>query len=719
MSKRVSLTSRFRSDYASIKRDRPARSAVDAAMKKIAHGVKLPLSYCDRELSPKMRGHRVCFVGEGTSLVYKLTDDVVCFSLLERTPSAPENQLEEAADLSQLDDEPVREAPSAPLAHKLDVPDPLLDPAVCSAAPRWQMELPLYKALKLSNSVERALRSLNCYTIGDLTGVSTAEFLTYKGVGLATVEHLRGAVERDAFTLSGREGIPEQTLSILGDSYRVESQLFSPITFQGCLSDLAEALTRCPKTEDYPIDVTQMRASLFEETRSWANSPHDTLGDLMGSRLLAAREAASGICSVLAYSKSLCAGAGTLYQLIAQCVIDAKKNISTDQIKLFSLSIGTSGEPMTRRKIEKLTGVSESSVQHGIRRVSQHCDLSKSIRFVYPRLVVLDEALRMGGSGRTDLLGAELAKRLQDESFSNLPIVTPDLQLSKGRESFEIKGLPCRSCQGLAAALRSLGSQGSALDITELTLAAGCSSCETGLTPGSDLAQSVASSLRGRGELKAKKQTDQPSLRPGSVQEAIRRTLFDADTPITSRDLMQGIKELTGKNVLMHTIPKRVALLKDCMVWGRGEYIHERHVSVREEVVDDMVEAAVRIFAEKDTPIFWVGGLFEKNIDYLVSEGIPNEFALHSILRRRNDPRLDLRVSPWVSKAGTAGERGNLKERFMQVMEEHGNFMTNDEVTDFRKRTLAPYYAVNNIEKCTPGIEKQPDGWLYTPPQEG
>ena len=553
-------------------------------------------------------------------------------------------------------------------ADEVDVQEEfLLDPSTAADLPDWAKGASASSALDLAPAVAAALENFGVRTVGDLFDVRLADFLGQRSVGEVSVRQIREAVG-----FLGRDDAGE---SGLGPS-------------------AAQRYTRRP--------LLDSRIELVGDAASAAQDEHSPRPDL-------ARPPADELDEAIRLFRQ----SDSYEDLIDQCLADSLPRLDGRDCEVFRLCSGVGCEALALRATSERLGLSGERVRQIQKRLDDAVDLSRSLRFLPVRSAVLAAACELGGSGETDSLVEAAARRLGPKGGSLGDVVqfVPEVELSGDGASFFVAGLPCKSCAALSEVAKDLVRSRGYMDAAAFAERAGCLTCGSGFRATPQLACSVTPLAAASGLVGAKDNPRLAYLRKPTNKRALIRMLFaEADGELSCERVVELAAGYGVKLTKAH-VASTVQGFPECMLWGRGVYIHERNVTVPEELVGRVADCAAERIAREGVPLVGAGGLYALFADELADCGVPGEQALFSLLRRAGDPRLELREYPWVCDRASIGDRTTFAKYFYSVLEQNGGYITDARAEEIARKTMAQSFALDGLSEYTPYALRANGGW--------
>ena len=512
--------------------------------------------------------------------------------------------------------------------------------------------------LSLPPASAAALESLGVSTVGGLFEVTLADFLSQKGVGVAAVQRLREAVgSLDPDTAAGLE---------LGSSAQARYTRRPPLEFDIVLSSKAGEADGAPR-DSRPDLACLPAAELDEAVRLFMQS--DSYEDL-----------------------------------VEQCLADASTRVSAHDSEVFKLRHGIGCAAQTLRAIGKQLGLSGERVRQILNRLDAEVDFSRLLRFLPVRNAVLVAARELGGSGACETLFTLASRRLEpkDGELGDVVQFVPEVELSADGTSFFIVGLACKTCPALAAAAEELDRTSGCVEEAAFVERVGCPACGSGLRVTAQLVSSVTPLVAACGHIGAKNSPRMAHLQNPTNKRALMRLLLaEADQALTC-DQIVALAAQRGIKLTKAHVASTVQSFPECMLWGKGTYIHERNVVVPEQQLSRIVDFVIEYFKEEHVPLVGVGGLYDVFRDELEACGVPGKQALYSLLRRVEDPRLELREYPWVCDKAAIDGRTTFAKYFYSVLAQNGGFMTDACAEEIARKTMAQDFALGGLAEYTP-----------------
>lgn len=131
-------------------------------------------------------------------------------------------------------------------------------------------------------------------------------------------------------------------------------------------------------------------------------------------------------------------------------------------------------------------------------------------------------------------------------------------------------------------------------------------------------------------------------------------------------ELLSKIREydpIMFKEATQRSIIARLTAHSNVLLWGRGFFVHENNISYDLTVVNEVIVWILNHF-DKGHYRFQVGVPFSKYKDKLIGSGVPNQYALYSLIRKQEIDRIGQRKYPTIVdlEANVNIEEGILEE---------------------------------------------------------
>lgn len=605
-----------------------------------------------------------------------------------------------------------------------------------SKIPDWLLKSKIAETMQLTPGVYRALENLGCKAVEDLLQVKTDDFLDSDGIGKGAVSRVRKEFVKilssgSASQVSRTVRLAEDVQILVGKRYVFDAQLSRPIElidlkYPNFLPDI-ETENNMLKEEGSepgaikPEEVFGVSAWMRRIRLSWLIPKQDseeyenkTIEDALAEEKESkSHKKAADAIGYLNSLWNLACQAESSAELIAQCLVDSNAKLNARSIKAFLQREATIPKK-TLQEVADHEGITRERVRQLESKASKSLNLKASNRFLPVRLVVLAAALDLGGAGTIDDLSSALeAAGLPFEgALLAFAAISPDLEINKAGKTFSLKDLPCKNCAALKARVQQMVDSAELLDIEMFYSEVGCSKCV--LYPSAVWLESRFTGV-GADEryIGSEKNPSAPSTRhPKKSERAIVRSImFDADGALSYEEMVKEFQSRTGKPMSHARASSHVGSLEDCLLWGRGTYIHESKAPFPSNLIHQISNWIHDQFKERDIPILGVGGIFDHFGNELSSEGVPAQQALYSLLRRAEDSRLELREYPWVCDSLVIGDRTSFAKYFYWILEQNNGFITDAHAEAIAKRAMAQSFALGGLAEYSPFLINANGGW--------
>lgn len=576
--------------------------------------------------------------------------------------------------------------------------------------PFWMLGRPI-ESLYLTPGVIKTLHSLNCYKIGDLENVKTEDFISCKGIGWKSVKRIKEEFNSKVLHEIAPT-IPEVMQPLLGENYLYcppfPSKLKLPITNS---SDFLS--TQDTPTESFNYLCELIQAKWCVDQLKEISVGENTLADLFRSEKQQDRIAASEILDFFAYPFTLFMQAESFKQLLVQCIVDANPKLAYRALDMYIRNKGLLSEKQTLQEIADDYNLTRERVRQLIQKVDNRTDLLNSIRFLPMRLIVLSEAQKLGGTGELSELERRIRAAFPKDSMITKAIrVSPDLEIDTKNKVFSISNLPCKKCSSLYDEIKRLEEEKGITTITQLRELVGCNECMSGCLVNACWISAQSSLITANGHIGSSQNPEmKATFKPNSARAAIQAALYNSKKALTYDEIIQEVFNKTGKTITKSMVGSQVQTFEDCLLWGRGTYIHEKNAVTPTELLESIISFVAERFKDSNTPLVNVGGLYDLYEHELCSAGVPSGHALYSLIRRANDPRLILREYPWVCDVDTIGNRTSFAKYFYSILQDNNGFITDAHAEAIANKTMAQSFALGGLAEYSPFLINANGGW--------
>ena len=348
-------------------------------------------------------------------------------------------------------------------------------------------------------------------------------------------------------------------------------------------------------------------------------------------------------------------------------------------------------------------------------KTQERFDPLKSERLLLLRLAMFNIAKEIGSAGTIDdLCESFVAHGLfeTDADCVGFLELMPEYNIKKTTGSFVLSGYPCMHCDNAITVIEDIASSNSCRTHEEFIEHVGCKHCkvETVLTISVfDHCKGVRVSSEYIGV--PNNPVMRASLKPTSERALLHAILYEADRALSYDEMIDQVYQACGNKPSKNKVGSQVGSFSDCMLWGRGTYIHEKNAPYPEELLKIISDLIVDVFDVNQIPIVGVEGIYSKFEDDLQTMGIPTHHALYSLLRKYGDKRLKLQEYPWICNAYCIGERTSFAKYFYSILENNNGFITDEHARVIAEKTMAQSFALGGLAEYSPFLINANGGW--------
>ena len=617
-------------------------------------------------------------------------------------PATLENLRVAIAHLSSVD-LPLREGADDPVPFILNFDS--LQP--------WQLQLGLNEDISLSQAQSRRLSEAGYLTVADLRDVSTEQVRSLKGFGYKALSKIASCLAEQRIATSI---IPNPSMSAVqtaefvriqkdvrkyvGDSYQPVSQDALPIKIDSP-RHIRNLLSDRDSRYDDPITAIPEDAGLSNE-----------LSNLDASWLPA--EGSRHMVAALSHELKLARQADSYLQLLCQCLFDSNNALQGHSIEIYLRRNGLYGNKETLQNIADDLNLTRERIRQLAIKCGNRFKPQASRRFLLFRIAVLTTAMKMGGSGSLDKLGDainDLALPYEGDP-TILFGFCPEITLSGEDGQFWLSSYSCSQCKKLDAFRKEAGKELLCVLHSDALTAIGCDQCSSGCKPSPGFICDQSNLQYADGYIGTKDHPIMKSLlHPSSKRAVIHAILFETAHALTVDEIVDLATRRFGAAVSKAHVASQLTSFDDCMLWGRGTYIHENHAPNPKCLIEDVALFARSEFKKRNIPILGVSGLYEAFQNELEAEGIPTRHALYSLLRKLNDSALLLQEYPWICEAERINGRTSFAKYFYSVLVANNGFITDEHASGIADRVMAQSFALNGLAEYSPFVINANGGW--------
>lgn len=423
---------------------------------------------------------------------------------------------------------------------------------------------------------------------------------------------------------------------------------------------------------------------------------------------------ADQIAELIGSSRKLLEQVNSTRELLSKSIQDQYPSINQKQIDMYLDRNSELAKKATLQEVADKYGLTRERVRQIEQRTSSFYDPSRSMILLLPRILLLTRLVKLGGSlpiAKLNLLREPDDINAMDD-IEAIAALSPDIAYSKTAQAIILNCTACEKCEKLAALATAIKLNSECMTYADFITECDCRSCSCFLRPNliflsqmSNLA--VANNMigeKGNPVMRA-------LLHPESERAVLHSIMYQSSEPLTYDQMAEAIFQATGKLPTKAKVGSHVGSFADCMLWGRGTYIHEKNAPFPEESLGAVSNHIVELFDANNTPILGVEGIYSKFENLLRVQGVPTHQALYSLLRKYNDQRLKLQEYPWICDAQSIGERTSFAKYFYSVLEDNNGFITDEHAQAIARRTMAQSFALGGLAEYSPFLINANGGW--------
>lgn len=475
--------------------------------------------------------------------------------------------------------------------------------------------------------------------------------------------------------------------------------------------------TYCAATvNDYPSELFSIPLLwLFPEFGSGLEK-YEYVGDLLGdNKSILSVYFANAIevsLSRLLMTTTLPIDLGELFKNI---LIELDVDADDRSIEIYIKRNGLGASKMTLEEVGAELGITRERVRQIESKITERLRPLRSERFLLLRMAMLGLAKRVKVSGSLDELSEEFIKSgifSYGTSALGLLELLPEYHIDRSSNTYVLDGYSCKKCDKALLAIYKLRTDSAIATHASFCDIVGCKTCEAESAPSLSLFDGV-DGIRVSAEYigAANNPVMKASLRPTSERALLHAILYEADCALTYDEMIELIYEKTGNKPSKNKVGSQVGSFNDCMLWGRGTYIHEKNAPYPTDLLQVIADLITEVFRINQIPIVGVEGIYSKFEDQLTELGIPTHHALYSLLRKYSDPRLKLQEYPWICDPSNIGERTSFAKYFYSVLEDNNGFITDEHAKAIADKTMAQSFALGGLAEYSPFLINANGGW--------
>ncbi|MBR2803896.1 MAG: hypothetical protein IKE20_01955, partial [Eggerthellaceae bacterium] len=605
---------------------------------------------------------------------------------------------------------------------RISPPDTLIEPGAETPVPfisnmdslaDWQLNLKLNEKMNLTKGQTDRLNEAGYCTVEDLRDVTVDRIIALRGLGSKAVYHIAQcladrriatSIIPDISNVSAQSSqlqtVDDELRVLVGERYHPAQQDSVQIKIDSA-RHIRNLLSDKDSLFDTPVEDISEDAELPAELAFLQN---DWLPEEGSRHMIAA----------LSHELFLARQADSYAQLLCQCLCDSNVKLQRRMLEIYMRRNGILGKKETLQEIADSLDLTRERVRQLALKAENKFHPHQSRRLLLYRIAVCTAAKELGGSGSTEVLKERIDSigLPYEGDCSMLFRFCGEIQLSDDESRFWLSDYPCSTCTDLSSLRSHLVSDESCVDYTDAIDELGCASCSSQMRPAIDYLCDSAGLDYVDGLMGSKNNPTLKSLlKPSSKRAVIHAILFESEGALTCDEVVSEFENRTGEAVNKNHVASQLTSFDDCMLWGRGAYIHERNVPNPSQLLASIANYAKELFVTNRVPIIGVGGLYDSFEDALVGAGVPTRHALYSLLRRIGDGGLLLKEYPWVCDAKTVGDRTSFAKYFYSILEDNNGFITDKHASDIAKRVMAQSFALGGLAEYSPYLINANGGW--------
>lgn len=404
-----------------------------------------------------------------------------------------------------------------------------------------------------------------------------------------------------------------------------------------------------------------------------------------------------------------------LGKLFKNILIELDVDADDRSIEIYIKRNGLGTSKMTLEEVGAELGVTRERIRQIESKITERLRPLRSERLLLLRMAMLGIAKKTKAFGSLDDLSEAYVKSGLFSDGTNilgLLELLPEYHIDRSSNTYVLDGYSCINCDNALQAIHELRTDSAIVTHSSFWDIVGCETCEAESAPPISLFDGV-DGIRVSAELigAANNPVMKASLRPTSERALLHAILYEADCALTYDEMIERVYEKTGNKPSKNKVGSQVGSFEDCMLWGRGTYIHEKNAPQPKELLQIISDLISDVFRINQIPIVGVEGIFSKFEDQLTEQGIPTHHALYSLLRKRSDPRLKLQEYPWICDINTIGDRTSFAKYFYSILEDNNGFITDEHAKTIADKTMAQSFALGGLAEYSPFVINANGGW--------
>ncbi len=404
--------------------------------------------------------------------------------------------------------------------------------------------------------------------------------------------------------------------------------------------------------------------------------------------------------------------------LFSQSIVDCLKTFNPNAMNMYlpRLGISSTDRPPTLEEVGVSCGVTRERVRQVEKKISKQVSFESVRRLVPLRIALYSAVLESNGGDSSDRIKESLKRiglEIDDLNVEKTAELFPELSYDSKNKLISLSLMPCSSCEKAQKVCARISEDGSYLIAEDFYRQAECASCAFPIKPDLRLFDGVNGLCSVDGCLGA---NANPVMlykkRPSNIRACVRAIYYESKSALSVQEVADIASERTGKAVSKIAVNSHVSSIDECSLWGRGTYIDNRNMPYPEDLLQQVSNFCCTRFQSAKIPLVGAGGVYELFSVQLAEEGVPNEQALYSLLRKHADCRLELREYPWICDKEHIQDRTTFAKYFYSVVEANNGFITDDHAREIADRAMTQSWALDGLSQYSPFLIRANGGWF-------
>lgn len=376
---------------------------------------------------------------------------------------------------------------------------------------------------------------------------------------------------------------------------------------------------------------------------------------------------------------------------------------------------GVSCSKMTLDELGDQLDLTRERVRQIESKIAERFEYLRSETLLLFRLALYGIARRCGSTGSLDQLNDSLVAagliKAGEDCYGVMELM-PEYVCNKPKRSYTLTGYPCADCISARTVLDNLVQENELLSQSAFAEAAHCEACDyetlldLAVFDGADGIRTVSGMIGS-----VRNPVIHAEAKPNSERALLHAIMYESQGALNYDEMVEAVYLRTGNRPSKNTIGSKVGSFSDCMLWGRGTYIHERNAPYPEELLGVISDRIVQLFDLNQIPILGVEGVYSEFEALLKAQDVPTHHALYSLLRRQADRRLKLQEYPWICDSQSIRGRTSFAKYFYSVLEDNNGFITDEHAQAIAMRTMAQSFALGGLAEYSPYVINANGGW--------